>query len=410
LRSSRIEHWGRRPSFSATSFEQTMPLPRAFITNGRIADVDSKGGELAMRLVCFSSVALCTLVVGFASTLAVDRASAQARTTTTTTFNCTTPSPPCGTTVTNTAIGANTGGIAANAVTSAVQTDIEEIRKRRTTDPDAQANLWGQSSFGGQNQSGQFNGSDIGSVSRTWDGIAGFDITRSLASGGSLTYGFLGGDSYTFASVPTGATSTTRSLTAGLYLVYANGNFSTDLNYSASWMSNGGKDVTTTSTFAFGDGTATSTSTSSARGTVQMSHDIDANVHYRFNLANDWWLEPTTGLSWVHNVEGAGLEDMNVVQIKAGTVAGTSFMWGRTRIEPTFTALAYSDVSVTGGTVKGGPPISTDQGQLWGKGVAKLNYVWSKNLSSAVSGELYGTSGTETSIGYKAGVELRYSW
>jgi hypothetical protein len=369
--------------------------------------------RLVVRLApgcCLFSVALFTLFVGLTSTVAIDRASAQARTTTSTTFNCTTPSPPCGTTVTTTALGANTGGIAADAATSAVQTDIEEIRKRRTADPDTHANLWGQSSISGQNQSGLFNGSDIGSVSRTWDGLAGFDITRSLSSGGSLTYGFLGGDSYTLSSVPTGATSTTQSLTAGLYLVYAMGNFSADLNYSAGWMSNGGKDVTTTSTVAFGNGTATSTTSSSARGTVQMSHDYDANVHYRFNLKNDWWLEPTAGASFVHDVEGAGLEDMNVLQLKAGTSAGTSFMWGQTKVEPSFTALAYSDVSVTGGTVKGGPPISTDQGQLWGKGVAKLNYVWSRNLSSAISGELYGTRGTETSIGYKAGVELRYAW
>jgi hypothetical protein len=362
---------------------------------------------------CFFSAAFLTPFVILASTLAIDGASAQARTTTTTTFNCGSPIPPCGSTVTTTSLGANTGGIAADAVTSAVQTDIEEIRKRRTADPDTQANLWGQSSISGQNQSGLFNGSDIGSVSRTWDGLAGFDITRSLSSGGTLTYGLLGGDSYTLSSIPTGATSNTRSLTAGLYLVYATGNFSADFNYSSSWMSNGGKDVNTVTVVPFGTGgaqTATTTTSSTARGTVTMAQDYDANVHYRYNLSNNWWLEPTAGASLVHDVESTGLEDMNVWQLKAGTSAGTSFMWGRTKIEPSFTALAYSDVSVTGGTVKGGSPISTDQGQLWGKGVAKLNYVWTRNLSSAISGELYGTRGTETSIGYKAGVELRYAW
>jgi hypothetical protein len=148
-------------------------------------------------------------------------------------------------------------------------------------------------------------------------------------------------------------------------------------------MSNSGKDVNSSTTFAFGDGTATATTSATARGTVVMAHDYEANVHYRYNFSNNWWLEPTAGASWVRDVESMGREDMNVWQVKAGTSAGTSIMWGHTKIEPGFTALAYSDVSVTGGAAKGGPQIMTDQGQLWGKGVAKLNYVWLRNFSSA---------------------------
>jgi hypothetical protein len=66
--------------------------------------------------------------------------------------------------------------------------------------------------------------------------------------------------------------------------VYALGNFSADLNYSSSWMSNSGKDINSSTTFAFGDGTATTTTSATARGTVAMAHDYEANVHYRFNL------------------------------------------------------------------------------------------------------------------------------
>jgi hypothetical protein len=281
--------------------------------------------------------------------------------------------------------------------------------KAKAIDYGLQTNLWGQGSAGGEVQSGTFNGSDIGSVTRTFDGIAGVDFTRTLASGGTLTYGFLGGDSYSLSSVPTGATSTTKTVTAGLYLVYALGNFSADLNYSSSWMNNGGKDITSVTAVPFGNGQAVTTTTSTARGTVTMAQDYDANVHYRYDLSNNWWLEPTAGLSYVHSVETEGVSDMNVVQLKAGTSAGTSFMWGNTKVEPTFTALAYSDVSVTGGTV-GGTPISNDQGQLWGKGAAKLNYVWTKNFSSAISGEVYGTRGTETIIGYKGLFEMKYAW
>jgi hypothetical protein len=99
---------------------------------------------------CVSSVALLTLFVGLASTLAIDRASAQARTTTTTTVTRNTP--PFGTTtVTTTSLGANTGGIAANAVRSAVQTALQAIRKRKTTDPDVNPTCCGaRAALGGE--------------------------------------------------------------------------------------------------------------------------------------------------------------------------------------------------------------------------------------------------------------------
>jgi hypothetical protein len=102
-----------------------------------------------MRLVvglrpkcCVSSVALLTLFVGLASTPAIDRASAQARTTTTTIVGSTT--------VTTTTLGANTGGIAANAATSAVQTALQGIRKRRTADPDVKPSCRARAALGGE--------------------------------------------------------------------------------------------------------------------------------------------------------------------------------------------------------------------------------------------------------------------
>ena len=98
---------------------------------------------------CVSSVALLTLFVGLASTLAIDRASAQARTTTTTTVTRNTP--PFGTTtVTTTSLGANTGGIAANAVRSAVQTALQAIGKRKTADPDFKRTCGARAALGGE--------------------------------------------------------------------------------------------------------------------------------------------------------------------------------------------------------------------------------------------------------------------
>jgi hypothetical protein len=97
---------------------------------------------------CVSSVALLTLFVCLFST-SIDRASAQARTTTTTTV--TRKTPPFGTTtVTTTSFGANTGGIAANAVRSAVQTALQDIRKRKTADPELKRPCGARAARGGE--------------------------------------------------------------------------------------------------------------------------------------------------------------------------------------------------------------------------------------------------------------------
>jgi hypothetical protein len=76
--------------------------------------------------------------------------------------------------------------------------------------------------------------------------------------------------------------------------------------------------------------------------------------------------------------------------------------------------LAYSDVKVTGtsttpGVVAAAP---TDQGKLWGKGDAKVNFGFADNFSVALEGEVHGTgnNGTGQTIGGSATVSLRKSW
>jgi hypothetical protein len=402
------------------------------------------------------------LVLGLSTLLSVEYAQAQTTTTTTVTITGVCGGPPgfCPVGGSATALGANTSDIAASAVNSEVESNIEDIRKRRlqaygggswvplgfASDPELdnvvdalgyapvyknplyvkaqpadngiQAATWAQGSYGGENQSGRFNGADIGAVSTIWGGLGGVDFTKRLSPQTLLTVGVFGGDSNTFMSVPTGATATTQTGIAGAYLMYFSGNFSNDLTYTSGWMHNSGTDVSTSfATTVLGpsgnpaSATAAIISTfSSARADISLMESVEDNVHYRFDLQSKWWIEPTAGLVWTHDVESAGLQDMNVLRLKAGTQAGTSLDWGGVRVDPTFTALAYSDVSVTGGFVSGTTPIVTDQGQIWGKGIAKLNFVWSKNFSSGISGELYGTNGTETVIGYKGVVDLRYAW
>jgi hypothetical protein len=75
-------------------------------------------------------------------------------------------------------------------------------------------------------------------------------------------------------------------------------------------------------------------------------------------------------------------------------------MWNGIRVQPTFTGLAYSNVSVDPGGVAVAIPIPTDEGQLWGKGVAKLNFVFNNQFSAFIEGNIRGTNGTVDAIGY----------
>jgi hypothetical protein len=142
--------------------------------------------------------------------------------------------------------------------------------------------------------------------------------------------------------------------------------------------------------------------------TRTISSNVTANVQYRFNYTNNWWWEPTAGISYTQLVEDMGLPDQETDRWQAGARAGTSFMWGSTKVEPTFTGLAYSDWSIKGGVFPGAPPVSTDQGQVWGKGIAKFNFVWTQNFSGYVQGEVHGTNGVENVVGYVGTAGLRY--
>jgi hypothetical protein len=85
-------------------------------------------------------------------------------------------------------------------------------------------------------------------------------------------------------------------------------------------------------------------------------------------------------------------------------------MWRSTKVEPTLTAFAYSDILITGGFVPGGPAIENDQGQVWGKGVGRLNFIWSKNFESFIEGSIFGTSGLENVVAYSGtlGIRLKF--
>jgi hypothetical protein len=292
------------------------------------------------------------------------------------------------------------------------KSDAEE----EAAEPDLESAVWTHGAFEHENQTGTFNGSDISLKTRSWSGLAGADWTWTLPSETYATFGVFGGQSTTYLAAPSGASATINGPTAGLYLMYFLGDyFSADVTYTHAWMINNNNNVTAVAnsyvpTGGGGYVASTSIATTTALATATNMDHLEGNVNYRFNLANDWWLEPTFQASYLYLTESQGNQDEQIVHLQGGLRVGTSFTWGDVKIEPQLTGLVMSDVLVAGGGPIGGPAIETDQGQIWGKGIGKVNFNWTKSFSTSVEGQVYGTGGIENTIGYKVALEARYKW
>jgi hypothetical protein len=277
--------------------------------------------------------------------------------------------------------------------------------------------LWSSGNGAEVRQSGFFNsggvGTNLASTTSSYVGLGGIDFLRSqfIFNGDYLLFGVLGGDAYTHSSAASGTTTDVTAPTVGAYAAYILGGFSTDFAFTTSFM---------------GLNTANSLAPVTIANMSITSYSYAYNLNYRFNFTNNWWLEPTVGFTYFDQVWGdaehaLGFTDGRTTRVQGGLRAGTWFMWGQTRVEPTLTGLAYSDVSVHGGTVFAGgvpgspffgmaAPFPTDQGEVWGKGIAKVNFVFSPNFSAYVEGEVYGTNGAVDLRGYAGTVGLRLTF
>jgi hypothetical protein len=232
-----------------------------------------------------------------------------------------------------------------------------------------------------------------GSVDQQRTTIAGLSTTTNTGSvvgtGDVTKIGvFTASDAVVIGVNGSGSRATTSGTEAktsgvGTFIAYINGGFSTDFefNYSSS-------DSSTT-------GPLISISTETK------AYSYSGNIQYKFDWPNGWWIEPTFGFSVTDthfDIIGAGSGQTTLVQ--AGARFGTEVMWNGIRVQPTFTGLAYSNVSVDPGGVAVAIPIPTDEGQLWGKGVAKLNFVFNNQFSAFIEGNIRGTNGTADAIGY----------
>jgi hypothetical protein len=276
--------------------------------------------------------------------------------------------------------------------------------KAEPLEPSIETVAWGRGFFMHDNQTGTSNGTDFGAVSRSVGGLGGIDWTLALPSQQHVSFGAFGGEATTTHTMSLGDRSTTRAPTAGAYLLYfAGDSFSADVTYGHSWFQNSGPDRAVA---ILGGGVSF---VQTALETARAVDFVDANLHYRFNPGarnGSWWWEPTFGVSQAFITQSLGIQNQTITRVNGGVNVGTSFDWGGVAVEPKLAALAFSDVSVNGVEAD----IVTDRSQLWGKGIATLNFVWSKSFSTAIEGQVYGTSGALNIIGYAGMLQARYKW
>jgi hypothetical protein len=259
--------------------------------------------------------------------------------------------------------------------------------------------LWGQGFGDIEWRTGTFNGIDIGRRTETVGAIGGADvaITNIFSSSDVYVIGVLGG--FTSARVKNndGSTATVDGPGVGFYSIYINGGFSTDATFKADFF-----DLNRSAVGVPDLG-------------LSLTNYVSAfNVNYKFSTT-PWWIEPTIGASYTSTVwDGAssalGFQDGHTWRIQGGVRVGTSFDWNGVTVEPTLAAMAYSDVEIQGGTIAvavGQLAVPTDEGKVFGQGIAKLNFIWNKNVSSYLEGEVRGREGV---LGAAGRLGLRYTF
>jgi len=257
---------------------------------------------------------------------------------------------------------------------------------------------WGQGSYDHEDRDVKFLGATISSRTTSITGLGGFDMLKIgiTSDSDALVIGFMG--LYTSTRTHLAPADSSRSSTpgGGVYASYINGGFSADFSFLANFTNTDGV----------------------AGGAAFTNHDTDsyvssANVQYKYDMPNNWWYEPTIGLSHTRmyqdlHIAGLFLTDGQQWRFQAGMRAGTEWTYGAVKVQPTLTGLAYTDASVETphpfGVAFVGP---TDEHYVWGKGIGKVNVQWTDKFSTYVEGEVRGRADV---FGYAGRVAARYTF
>jgi hypothetical protein len=251
--------------------------------------------------------------------------------------------------------------------------------------------------------SGNFQSATIGGTTTTTSagtGIGGMDYTKFgvTTTSDALVIGVNGSGTGLHGSIAGPGFASTENATTpaiGAYMAYINGGFSTDFQFLGAFTH------LDTSTTAIGIPTATTMNSD--------SYSYTGDLNYRFNLENKWWIEPTVGATY-GNTYTPGLTTGEIVTVQGGARVGNEITYENgVKLQTTLFGLAYSNVVETGNNVSGTTAaVMGDQGQVWGKGDLKFNFVFSPHFSAYVEGAIYGTSGTFTALGESVSGGLRY--
>lgn len=266
-----------------------------------------------------------------------------------------------------------------------------------TVDPTYFISIWGQGSVDREERDITFLGLTTNTTSTSLTSIGGLDVVRIglFNAADALVLGGLG--SYTSTdsdATAAGLTTNTRAKTPGgaFYMAYINGGFSFDFSYTHNWTSTDG----TVAGVAFA-------------GADSDSQAFIGNVQYRFDLPQQWWWEPTAGVTYtIVSVDTPGFADGHTWRLQAGARVGTEWAYGAVKVQPSLQGLVFSDVEVVTpgppGAVIAGP---TDEHYVWGKGIGKVNLQWTDKFSTSLEGEVRGRSDV---IGYAGRLMARYTF
>ncbi len=133
-----------------------------------------------------------------------------------------------------------------------------------------------------------------------------------------------------------------------------------------------------------------------SQSTGTQNYSFLANIGYRYDLQQAWYVEPTAGLEYVQTNYSnqtaltsttVALQDGDVFRGRIGAHLGVSWVDNNIRYEPTFTALAYDLFQVTTPTaLLSGPTglfLPNQLGKISGEVQAAVNFI---NLSNGWSG------------------------
>jgi hypothetical protein len=187
---------------------------------------------------------------------------------------------------------------------------------------------------------------------------------------------------------------------AGAYVSYFNGGFSTDLAFKADFL-----DLNASFNDLLGFSNSATpplppvTASFSGSGSTQLNnYTTSGNINYKIALAQNSWIEPTAGFQYTRSDYGSGaanlgLADGTLLRLQGGARWGVESVWNTVGVTTVLTGLLYDNVKITGGALQNdtfgnSPLVISDEGKLRVQGIAALHFNYGNGLTSFVQADI----------------------